>query len=289
MRICYNFELNALVELMSLNPNVDISEIHSLDDALASYAWNRNDLLYPNEKKNVHLSKNLLSNTNYPQYASVIETICRIIKEGGNLSPYLSKKKRNPLYGDALLDSVNIHHFHLNTKHKGNELLYAYCDLHKHDDVYLLDIGSHDDFECVRHWYDILFKNWPNLRSKLLNNDFLILADNSASIKKHLYGISYGIVPYEDKALLIGMNKVVIKSAVKKWKHMLQVLENYILNFPDVLCRATQIQMPLLEDQWVCVTGIGHDFVIFHLGNHELILKDFGLYIELLLPPDQGT
>ena len=283
MRIRYNFELNALAELMSLNPNVDVSGIHSLDDALSSCAWNRNDLLYPNEKKNVHLSENLLSNTNYPKYASVIETICHIIKEGGDLSPYLSKKKRNPLLGDALLDSVNIHHFHLNTKHNGNELLYAYCDLHVHDNVYLLDIGSHDDFECVRHWYDILFKNWPNLRSKLLNSDFLILADNNASIKKHLYGMSYGIVPYEDKALLIGMNKVAIKSAVTKWKRMLRILENRILDYPDDLCRAAQIQMHLLEDKWVCVTGIGHDFITFRLGNNELRLQDRGFHIELML------
>lgn len=284
MPLRYNFELNVLLNLVSMNPNVDLRGIQSLDQALVCYAWYRHDLLYQKEKKNVFISKELLSNPKYKEHESVILNIYSKIKKGENLVPYLSKRKISPLNGDALLESANIHHFHLNTKHTGNDLLFVYCDLLAPNEAYLLDIGTHKDFERIPFWYDILFKNWPNLRNKLLDKDFLVLADSeNSSIKKYLYGSSYGVIPFENQALPIGINKLTIKSAIKDWKRMLKILEVWILNYPEDLCRVANIPLPIGEERWVYVTDIGNKFISFRLGESMLRLADRGYYVELMI------
>ncbi len=282
MSICYNFELNVLMNLVSMNPKVNLQGIKSLDEALLYYAWYRNDLLYQKEKKQVFVSKNLLSNHKYQVYVSAIADIRSRIEKGEDLLPYFSKRKMSPLNDDALLEAANIHHFHLNTKHKGDDLLFAYCDLLFPKEVYLLDIGTHKDFYRIYFWYNILFDNWPNLRNKLLDKEFLVLADTELPIKKCLYSTSYGVIPFEDKALLVGMNKNTIKYAIKGWKRMLKILEEWILNYPEDLCSAAQIPWPVLEKKWIYVTNIGHNFVSFRLGDSKLMLQDKG-YIELMI------
>ena len=283
MPLRYNFELNVLLNLVSMNPQVDLQGIQSLEQSLLCYAWYRNDLLYRKEKKKVWISRDLLSNPQYKKYESVILDICLKIERGKDLISYLSRRKKSPLNTDALLESANIHHFHLNTKHIGNELLFAYCDLLSPNEVYLLNIGTHEDFEKISVWYAILFKNWPNLRNKLLGEEFLVLVDSkNSSIKKHLYGTSYGVIPFEDKALLVGMNRKTIKSAIKGWQRMLKILEEWILNYPEDLCRAANIPLPIWEEQWVYVTNIGYNFISFRLGNSKLRLQDRG-YIELMI------
>lgn len=282
MPLCYNFELNVLMNLVSMNRQVNLEGIKSLDQALLCYAWYRNDLLYPQEEKEVYLSEDLLSNPKYKTSKSLIADICYKIAKGENLIPYLSQRKTSPLKEDALLKAANIHHFHLNTRHTGNDLLFVYCDLFAPNRVYLLDIGTHKDFEAIPFWYNILFKNWPTLRNKLLSKDFLVLVDpQKPSLKKYLYGSSYGVIPFEDNALLLGMNKSAIKYAIKGWKRMLKILEEWIVNYPEALCMAAQIPLPVWEKQWVYVTNIGYNFVVFRLGTHKLRLQDKG-YIELM-------
>ena len=284
MPLCYNFELNVLCDLISMNPQLDVSPIKSLDEALISYAWYRNDLLYPDEEKTVEESSHLLRNPKYQLYAPVIREICRRIKKGENLLPYLSRRKESLTSHDALLRSANIHHFHLNTKHKGDDLLYAYCDMFSPEEVYLLDIGTHKDFEKIYFWYDILFKNWPKLRNKLLDQEFLILTDTkNPSFKKYLYGSSYGVVPFDNKALFLGLNKSAMKYLIRNWLRMLSILEDWIFYRPEYLCKVAQIPYPIWRQEWVRVLTIGHNFINFILGNRKLHLQDRGYDNKIIL------
>lgn len=288
MPLCYNFELNVLCDLISMNPQLNISPIKSLEEALISYAWYRNDLLYPDEEKTVEVSSHLLRNPKYQLYAPVIREICRRIKKGENLLPYLSRRKESLTSHDALLRSANIHHFHLNTKHKGDDLLYAYCDILATEEVYLLDIGTHKDFERIGFWYDILFQNWPKLREKLLDPKFLILTDNqNPPLKEYLYGSAYGVIPFENKALPLGLNKVSIQYAIKNWIRLLSILEGWILNHPKELCQAAQIPYPIWQQEWVRIVTMGHNFISFRLANRKLRLQDTGYSTRLMaaVPP----
>lgn len=97
----------------------------------------------------------------------------RKIVSGEDLSPYLSRRLRNPLFNDPLLNDWEIHHVHLGTTVDSDgfvvrtgPVLFARFD---NANAYLIDVLSHGSWSLQRLVKE-LHDNWPDsIRNCRLN------------------------------------------------------------------------------------------------------------------------
>jgi len=97
-----------------------------------------------------------------PQYAQDYSALKTLIREGGDLKPYLSRdigKKRSPDKNDPLLNRWGIQHLHFRRRGPGDVLFVKITDT----DIFIIQSLPHDDPQV---WVNtsllqILHDNWP--------------------------------------------------------------------------------------------------------------------------------
>ena len=104
-----------------------------------------------------------------PKYHDALAQIEQIVREGGDLTPYLSKKIRDLEYNDDLLNDWGIHHLHLGTSveldgfvSRTGPLLHCRFE----DDIaYFIDVLPHGSWTLQR-LITIMHENWPEFLSQ---------------------------------------------------------------------------------------------------------------------------
>jgi len=100
-----------------------------------------------------------------PEHLKVpFEQIKNLLRNGGDLSGYLSRNIQKPSKHDFLLYDWGIHHLHFYStqslgQKRSSELLYIFLT---EDSVYLIDIKDHDSFEDI-DLLEIIHSNWFHL------------------------------------------------------------------------------------------------------------------------------
>lgn len=111
------------------------------------------------EARTIHESKELRIP---PQYANDYSALTKLIREGGDLKPYLSRdigKKKSADKNDPLLNRDGIQHLHFRRRGSGDVLFVKITDT----DVFVIQALPHDDSQV---WVNtsllqILHDNWP--------------------------------------------------------------------------------------------------------------------------------
>ncbi len=196
---------------------------------------------------NIVYSKELLLNPLYKNFSENIKTIEQLIsaKDIITLTKYLSKKHENIAIRDAMLDVLNIDHFHLN-QNRTNELLFVF---YANNTAYFLDIFTHDDFftkECLM----IIHNNWKNTIANLKLKIDALTHENEAL--KDLYDNKINsIFTVEDelgnKHFYSGRGITSSGHAVKDVMLVNQI-QNYMLLLPEWLIESSsQLNEIILE------------------------------------------
>lgn len=100
-----------------------------------------------------------------PEHLKVpFDQIKNLLRNGGDLSGYLSRNIQKPSKHDFLLYDWGIHHLHFYStqslgQKRSSELLYIFLT---EDSVYLIDIKDHDSFEDI-DLLEIIYSNWFHL------------------------------------------------------------------------------------------------------------------------------
>lgn len=97
-----------------------------------------------------------------PQYANDYSALTKLIREGGDLRPYLSRdidKKKSPDKNDPLLNRCGIQHLHFRRRGPGDLLFVKITDT----DVFVIRTFPHDhpDVWADTSLLQILHDNWP--------------------------------------------------------------------------------------------------------------------------------
>jgi hypothetical protein len=110
--------------------------------------------------RSVFCSEELKENPLMKEVQEGLHKLQNLIREGGNLTPFLSKKVKNLHYKDSLLNIWNVHHLHIpqGKKKRSNFLLFA---VFHNQSAYLINIYPHGK------WHDInilrvIARNWPD-------------------------------------------------------------------------------------------------------------------------------
>ncbi|MCY3938421.1 MAG: hypothetical protein OXG22_08720 [Chloroflexi bacterium] len=104
-----------------------------------------------------------------PEHQGSLTQIERVTRNGGDLTPYLSRKILNAEYNDPLLNDWGIHHLHLgaNTERDGfvsrtGPLLFCRFEDEK---AYFIDVLKHGSWTMQR-LLETMHENWPGLLSQ---------------------------------------------------------------------------------------------------------------------------
>ena len=119
--------------------------------------------------------RHILKSKNFsciPEHRNALAEIEQLILDGGNLSPYLSRRIKKFNYNDLLLNDWGIHHLHLGTEMDpdgfinrtdiGRPLLYCRFE---GDCAYFIDILPHDGNWTSQKLITTIYDNWPELLS----------------------------------------------------------------------------------------------------------------------------
>lgn len=104
-----------------------------------------------------------------PKYHDALAQIEQIVSEGGDLTPYLSKKIRDLEYNDGMLNDWGVHHLHLGRSmekdgfvNRTGPLLHCRFE----DDIaYFIDVLPHGSWTLQR-LVTIMHENWPESLSQ---------------------------------------------------------------------------------------------------------------------------
>lgn len=182
--------------------DVEIDKTKNIKYLMIDYINWRQRLLKQVARK-VLYSKELKQNINFKQHQKVIEKIEYKIKNGHDITPFLSQSVIKHSYiemprgidksKDTFLNAFGMHHLHLGKKYDneikglkfvngGNgELLYIKVD---RDTVYFIDIGDHSFFH--EELFKIVKNNWSFLLEPCKLKGFLPLGNRSKEENKSL-------------------------------------------------------------------------------------------------------
>lgn len=115
--------------------------------------------------------RHILTSKNFsciPEHRNALTEIEQLILDGGDLSPYLSKKIANFNYNDPLLNDWGIHHLHLGTEVEQDGFInrtgpLLYCRF-EGDYAYFIDILPHGSWTSQK-LITTMHDNWPELLS----------------------------------------------------------------------------------------------------------------------------
>lgn len=115
--------------------------------------------------------RHILKSKNFsyiPEHRNALTEIEQLILDGGDLSPYLSKKIANFNYNDPLLNDWGIHHLHLGTEVEQDGFInrtgpLLYCRF-EGDCAYFIDILPHGNWTSQK-LITTMHDNWPELLS----------------------------------------------------------------------------------------------------------------------------
>ena len=123
--------------------------------------------------------RHILKSKNFsciPEHRNALAEIEQLILDGGNLSPYLSRRIKKFNYNDLLLNDWGIHHLHLGTEMDpdgfinrtdiGRPLLYCRFE---GDYAYFIDILPHGNWTSQK-LITTMHDNWPELLSSFRIN-----------------------------------------------------------------------------------------------------------------------
>ena len=154
-------------ELVRLGYNVvDVTEDHEL---VCGYFGVCRRLISL-EPRHILKSKNFSC---IPEHRNALTEIEQLILDGGDLSPYLSKKIANFNYNDPLLNDWGIHHLHLGTEVEQDGFInrtgpLLYCRF-EGDCAYFIDILPHGNWTSQK-LITTMHDNWPELLSSFCIN-----------------------------------------------------------------------------------------------------------------------
>ena len=141
-------------------------------DLFSKYCIFCNSLINSSFKKQVFLSKELLTNPLYRKYCDKIQLIKTKLEKCENVNHFLSQNIENIFIKfnktDKLLLEWSIYHLHfdeflsgIKNNNRSKELLFIYID---HNNVYFLDILEHDFVN--KRLLEIIDNNWPEIFNK---------------------------------------------------------------------------------------------------------------------------
>lgn len=124
--------------------------------------------------RKVYISKELRCPN---KYKKGFHKLIKVIEDGGDISPYLSKRIVNLNFNDSMFNDWRIIHFHLGDHMEINShyiertgpLLFAYL---KEDNVYLINIFKHGNW-TKKEILQIVLNNWPKLIEKFVLKDMV--------------------------------------------------------------------------------------------------------------------
>lgn len=104
-----------------------------------------------------------------PDYRNALASIECLVKNGNDLTPYLSKKIRQLDCNDSLLNDWGIHHLHLGTKVESDGFIertdtLLYCRFETNQ-AYFIDILPHGNW-AQQKLIKTMLENWPELFSR---------------------------------------------------------------------------------------------------------------------------
>lgn len=108
-----------------------------------------------------------------PEHRKALTNIECIIKNGGDLTPYLSKKIRRLDYNDPMLNHWGIHHLHLDTSVESDGFIkrtgaLLYCRFEAKQ-AYFIDILPHGNW-TQQQLIHTMHENWPEYMSQFRLN-----------------------------------------------------------------------------------------------------------------------
>lgn len=135
-------------------------------EACVLYQNVRRRLIQPGHRRVVR-SRELVARDLPAAEREGVERLAGVAAEGGDLSPFLSRKLVKSRFNDWLLNDWGIHHLHLGTLDGGKNgfsvgtesLLFVVV---RKDALYLLDVLDHKSFSDAR-LVEIVHTNWPDL------------------------------------------------------------------------------------------------------------------------------
>ena len=108
-----------------------------------------------------------------PEHRKALANIECIIKNGGDLTPYLSKNIRQFDYNDPMLNHWGIHHLHLDTSFESDGFIkrtgtLLYCRFEAKQ-AYFIDILPHGNW-AQQQLIQTMHENWPEFMSQFRLN-----------------------------------------------------------------------------------------------------------------------
>ena len=219
-----------------------------------------------------------------PEHRNALAKIECIIKNGDDLTAYLSKKIRRLDYNDPLLNDWGIHHLHLGTKVESDGFIertdtLLYCRFEAKQ-AYFIDILPHGNW-TQQKLIKTMHENWPELFSRFQLKGILpgeSLTDEEVdSLRKSRMSIPYFA---EDGAVYSPVGGGVTSSGcnifdvlnTSSWLRWARHMQNTIIkDFPEVEERAKQngilFSYPAefklcLMDEFFCAVEINSGFTL---------------------------
>ena len=143
-----------------------VNRLSSDDAALIRASWSIRRRWVSRDPRTIRKAKGFSCP---PEHSLALSNIEQVIRNGDDLTPYLSARIIHLRYHDPLLNDWGIHHLHLGTKiatsgknrgfvQRTNELLYCYFT---DAAVHFIDVRDHRAFES-RSLIETMHKNWPD-------------------------------------------------------------------------------------------------------------------------------
>ena len=147
----------------------DVDSIADDHELISIYFGVQRRLVSPVPRK-LHRSKSFVCP---PKHTRVVATLERMIKNGDDLTPYLSTKIKTLNYNDYLLNDWGIHHLHLGANigsdgfaERTGPLLYCYFE---ETNAYLVNVLDHNDF-TAQILIQTVHNNWSEILSRFQMN-----------------------------------------------------------------------------------------------------------------------
>ena len=173
----------------------DVRDISGDEELLRAYFGVCRRLVFP-QPRQILKSKSFSCS---PKYHDALAQIEQIVREGGDLSPYLSKKIRDLEYNDDLLNDWGIHHLHLGASIEQDGFVgrtgpLLHCRFEEKY-AYLIDVLPHGSW-TKQKLIQAMHENWPDslaqFRARGVKGDKLTDKEISISEEEALYLLCRG-------------------------------------------------------------------------------------------------
>ncbi|MBR5337765.1 MAG: hypothetical protein IK152_07255 [Lachnospiraceae bacterium] len=230
-----------------------------------------------------------------PEYEKALHSIENCIRNGADLTPFMSLKINNVAYNDLLLNDWGIYHFHLSIRPRDDGFvgrseyqIFAYVS---GEVVYLLQVYRHDkiDLYSQQEIIRILEENWPEviennripgavkLTQKINDHEYALLREAHVSTfvelgKNRVYGLIGG--GYASN----GFSMEAIRQA-NYWNNRMAVLQRCFIYNAEVLGKRIANIIDSDENACICM-----DIELLWIDNADQITtieKNYKMVIQL--------